>query len=455
MTVSEPSAAQADAASAHACALAALANAVEAVAEPFVHQGGRVVDASAQALAVRGLEAVAALGDVVRIGRGSGAGKAEVVALREAAALVKPYDDRVVARLGDRVWRDAALSLRPNAGWLGRAIDPFGRPVDGLGPLSCGDSDAPLFADPPPSLSRQRVGEPLRTGVRVIDIFTPLVRGQRIGLFAGSGVGKSTLLAMLTRAAAFDVAVVALVGERGREAREFLEDVLGDRRGRAIAIVATGDESAMMRRLAPFAAMAVAEFFRDQGAHVLLAVDSITRYAHAARDVALASGEPPVARGFPPSVFSTLPKLLERAGPGVEGRGAVTALFAVLVDGDDHNDPVADCARGSLDGHIVLDRAIADQGRYPAVNILASVSRLADLAWTPDERKAAQMLKAMAAQFEETRDMRMIAGHRAGADEALDKAVALTPRLYGALRQHPADPPSLDPFQETLRALQG
>ena len=225
-------------------------------------------------------------------------------------------------------------------------------------------------------MRRQRIRKPMKTGIRAIDLFTPLCAGQRIGIFAGSGVGKSTLLSMLARAAGFDTTVLALVGERGREVREFLEDALGRETERAVAVVATGDESPMMRRLAPKSAMCIAEYLRDRGENVLLIVDSVTRYAHAARDVALAAGEPPVARGYPPSVFSDLPKLLERAGPGEEGAGSITGVFAVLVDGDDHNDPVADSIRGTLDGHIVLDRAIAEQGRYPAVNVLTSVSRL-------------------------------------------------------------------------------
>ena len=221
----------------------------------------------------------------------------------------------------------------------------------------------------------------------------PICAGQRIGIFAGSGVGKSTLLGMMAGSKGFDSVVIALVGERGREVREFLDDSLGRNRKLAVTVVATGDESPMMRRLAPKTAMTIAEFFRDRGEKVLLIIDSVTRFAHAARDVALAAGEPAVARGYAPSVFSDLPKLLERAGPGAEGTGSITGIFSVLVDGDDHNDPVADNIRGTLDGHIVLDRAIADQGRFPAVNILTSISRLAQHVWTKEQHTLVMKLQ--------------------------------------------------------------
>jgi flagellum-specific ATP synthase len=302
-------------------------------------------------------------------------------------------------------------------------------------------------------MRRQRVATPIKTGVRVIDLFTPLCAGQRIGIFAGSGIGKSTLLAMLARSAGFDTAVIALVGERGREVREFIEDALTEGRSRAVAIVSTGDESPMMRRLAPRTATAIAEYFRDRGESVLLIVDSVTRFAHAAREVALAAGEPPVARGYTPSVFSDLPKLLERAGPGEEGAGSITGIFSVLVDGDDHNEPVADSIRGTLDGHIVLDRATADQGRYPAVNILTSVSRLANAIWSPEQRSLIMKLRAMIAQYEDTRDLRLMGGYHRGTDPDLDKAIELVPRILEAMKQNPAEPPSTDAFQELARAL--
>jgi len=222
---------------------------------------------------------------------------------------------------------------------------------------------------------------------------------------------------------------------------------------KSVTVVSTGDESPMMRRQAPKTAMAIAEYFRDSGESVLLIVDSVTRYAHAARDVALAAGEPAVARGYTPSVFSDLPKLLERAGPGREGQGAITGIFSVLIDGDDHNDPVADNIRGTLDGHIVLDRAIADQGRYPAINVLGSISRLADHVWRPDQKELVRRLRSMIARFEDTRDLRLMGGYQPGHDPDLDQAVVLVPRIYEALRQDPSTPASRDAFMDLAESL--
>ncbi len=304
-------------------------------------------------------------------------------------------------------------------------------------------------------MKRARVHKPLHTGVRVIDLFAPICAGQRVGIFAGSGVGKSTLLAMLARSQGFDTVVLALVGERGREVREFIEDVLGANRSRAITIVSTGDESPMMRRLAPKTAMAVAEYFRDRGESVLLVVDSITRFAHAAREVALAAGEPAVARGYAPTVFTDLPRLLERAGPGEEGSGTITGIFSVLVDGDDHNEPIADTIRSTLDGHIVLSGHIADQARYPAVDVLASVSRLAHNVWDPEERELVSKLRTMIAKYEDTRDLRLMGGYQSGRDSGLDQAVDMVPKIYSAMRQDASAAPSADPFRELRDMLKG
>jgi len=371
---------------------------------------GVVTEVSMSHYRVAGLSRFLRLGGCVSVDVDGRVQIGEVVKIDDASATLKPFDARCDAAIGARAYRTENLSLSPDQSWKGRVIDALGRPLDGAGELAYGDRPAPLDADPPPPLRRARVSTAIRTGVRVVDLFTPLCLGQRVGVFAGSGVGKSSLLAMLARAPQFDTVVIALVGERGREVREFLDDTLGEDRASAVAVVSTGDESLMMRRLAPKTAMAVAEHFRDQGESVLLIVDSVTRFAHAARDVALAAGEPAVARGYAPSVFSDLPRLLERAGPGEEGSGSITAVFSVLVDGDDHNDPVADAIRGALDGHIVLDRAIADEGRYPAVNILSSVSRLAHPVWTPEQRKLVANLRSLIARFEETRELRLMGG---------------------------------------------
>ncbi|MBU2327728.1 MAG: flagellum-specific ATP synthase FliI, partial [Alphaproteobacteria bacterium] len=275
----------------------------------------------------------------------------------------------------------------------------------------------------------------------------------RLGIFAGSGVGKSTLLSMLARADAFDKVVIALVGERGREVREFIEDTLGDNMAKSIAVVATSDESPMLRKMAPLTAITIAEHFRDKGQNVLFIVDSVTRFAHAIREVATAAGEPPIARGYPASVFTELPRLLERAGPGAEGAGTITAIISILVDGDNHNDPIADSTRGILDGHIVLDRALADEGRYPPINPLTSISRLARKAWTSEQEKLVSRLKALIHRFEETRDLRLIGGYRNGSDPDLDMAIKQVPVIYDILKQTPGEKPALDAYADLANAL--
>ncbi|WGD28580.1 flagellar protein export ATPase FliI [Ancylobacter sp. WKF20] len=422
---------------------------------PLVRASGTVREVAPTHFRVAGLSAHLRLGECVSVEAEGRRIIGEVVRLDGDGATVKPFDERVALGMGASAYKSGPLSFRPDPSWKGRVINALGQPLDGQGPLLVGDVAMPLDADPPEAMSRSRIDKPLHTGVRVIDLFTPLCEGQRIGIFAGSGVGKSTLLSMLARCQGFDTVVVALVGERGREVREFLEGPLAPNRHRAVVVVATSDESPMMRRLAPRAGFAVAEYFRDAGDSVLLIVDSVTRYAHAARDVALAAGEPAVARGYAPSVFSTLPRLLERAGPGREGTGSISAVFSVLVDGDDHNDPVADAIRGTLDGHIVLDRAIADQGRFPAVNVLRSVSRLADLVWSPEQRELVRRLKGLIARFEDTKDLRLMGGYTPGTDAELDQAVTVVPRIYDALRQYADSPPSGDPFAELAQAIRG
>ena len=419
-----------------------------------VRLGGRITEVTPSHYCVSGLSRYLKLGECVRFAVDGRDEIGEVVRLDATRAIVKPYEAKLDVGLGSLVYRLGRLSVAPHSSWKGRVIDALGRPIDGSGPLIRGERELASDAAPPTAMRRSRVKTPLRTGVRVVDFFTPLCAGQRVGIFAGSGVGKSTLLSMLAGSQGFDTVVVALVGERGREVREFLEEALSANRPRAVTVVSTGDESPMMRRLAPRTAMSIAEYFRDLGHSVLLILDSVTRYAHAARDAALAAGEPAVARGYAPSVFSDLPKLLERAGPGEEGKGAITGVFSVLVDGDDHNDPVADSIRGTLDGHIVLDRAIADQGRYPAVNVLSSVSRLAHHVWTPEQSALVTKLKAMIARFEETRDLRVMGGYQPGHDSELDQAVLLVPKIYKAMAQSPQSPRSADAFRELAELLQ-
>ena len=403
-------------------------------ARALVKIGGAVTEISSSSCRLSGLSHFVRLGECVEL---AGVGKTslcEVVRIDAHGVTVKPFDGTLDAGLGTMAWACGSVTLSPDRSWKGRTLNALGKPIDGLGPLRQGERAIPTDREPPAPMRRQRVRKPIKTGIRVVDLFTPLCAGQRIGIFAGSGVGKSTLLSMLARAAGFDTTVLALVGERGREVREFLEDALGREKARTIAVVATGDESPMMRRLAPKAAMCIAEHLRDHGENVLLIVDSVTR-------------------GYPPSVFSDLPRLLERAGAGEEGTGSITGVFAVLVDGDDHNDPVADSIRGTLDGHIVLDRAIAEQGRYPPVNVLSSVSRLTRAVLTAEQQKLMLKLREMIAQFEDTRDLRLMGGYHSGADPGLDKAIQFVPRIYETLRQAPEDPLSGDAFQDIARAL--
>jgi flagellum-specific ATP synthase len=403
---------------------------------------------------VAGLSQFVKLGDRVGFAAQDKTEIGEVVRIDSGGVTVKPFNGRIEAGLGMPAFLVGDIGLSPDHSWRGRVINALGEPLDGLGPLIPGATAVQNDAEPPSAMLRSRVKESLRTGVKAIDLFTPICKGQRIGIFAGSGVGKSTLLTMLAKCDGFDTIVVALVGERGREVREFLEGPIQANLHKSIMVVSTGDESPMMRRQAPRTAVALAEYFRDCGESVLLIVDSVTRYAHAARDVALAAGEPAVARGYTPSVFSDLPRLLERAGPGEEGRGgAITGIFSVLIDGDDHNDPVADNIRGTLDGHIVLDRAIADQGRYPAINVLGSISRLADHVWSPDQKELVRRLRGLIARFEDTRDLRLMGGYHPGNDQELDQAVVLVPKIYEALRQDPSMPASRDAFMDLAQIL--
>ncbi len=418
-----------------------------------VRISGEITETVAGHARVAGLSSWLTLGDTVHVGHATNNTLAEVIRLDAGGVTIKSYAQTLDVGLGAPVWRGGRLTLAPHADWVGRVIDALGKPIDDKGPLLQGPRRMDINAEAPPSTQRARINRPLQTGVRAIDLFTPICAGQRIGLFSGSGVGKSTLLGMMAKGGQFDIVVAALVGERGREVREFLEETVSGPNW--ITVVSTADESPMMRRLAPKTATCIAEYFRDQGLSVLLVVDSVTRFAHASREIALAGGEPAVARGFAPSVFADLPRLLERAGPGLDGSGTITAIFTVLVDGDDHNDPIADTIRGTLDGHIVLDRAIAGQGRYPAIDVLASLSRLAQLCWTEEQRVLIRRLRAMTARFEDTRDLRALGGYTPGQDGELDQAVHIVQRIYTVLGQTPSDPVSTDPFRELAEALRG
>jgi flagellum-specific ATP synthase len=421
-------------------------------AGPLVTVSGRVQELTTTHVRIAGLSKFAKLGDWISIDTDKGEETGETIRIDGEAIWVRTFDGKPRAAMGAAARIRQPLELWPDESWKGRVINALGQAVDGGPPLTKGPVEAPLDRDPPPAFYRERVNDPAFTGVRVIDIFTPLCAGQRIGIFAGSGVGKSTLLSMLAKGNKFDTAIFAAIGERGREVKEFVEDAIAGGLGKAIVIVSTSDESPMMRRLAAKTSMAVSEYFRDQGQRVLLIFDSITRYAQAIREIALAAGEPPVSRGFPPSVFTDLPKLLERAGCDAH-KGSITGVFSVLVEGDDHNDPVADTLRGILDGHVVLDRSIADQGRFPAVNILGSVSRLATRVWNPTQRATVRTIKSLVAKYEETRDIRLVGGYKPGNDLELDRAMALAPGLYQYLIQGPDDVKREETLDDMLRSI--
>lgn len=435
--------------------LSQLGGLVERYANPnhSVTHGGHVETIAAGHYTVSGLSRHVRLGEFVAHRSPSGIHLGEVIRVEPDAVYVCPIEPGEPIGIHDTIIRKGAFRIAPAESWCGRTINALGDPIDGHGPLTPGHIRRPISNTAPPSMTRKRVESGFKTGVRAIDIFSPLCYGQRLGIFAGSGVGKSTLLSMLARADAFDKVVIALVGERGREVREFIEDTLGEHMAKSIAVVATSDESPMLRKMAPLSAVTIAEHFRDAGDNVLLIVDSVTRFAHAIREVAVAAGEPPIARGYPASVFTELPRLLERAGPGAEGAGTITAIISILVDGDNHNDPIADSTRGILDGHIVLERSLAEEGRYPPVNPLSSISRLARKAWTPDQEKLVRRLKSLIHRFEETRDLRLIGGYRPGSDPDLDMAIKQVPIIYEVLKQSPGDKPTNDAFADLANGL--
>ena len=396
--------------------------------------------------------------DIAR--RGQAPLPAEVVGFRETRALLMPFGPvEGVAPGAEFTIMPEGATVRPTLGWLGRIVDAFGEPIDGKGPLPQGPAAYPLRAAPPSAHARARVGERLDLGVRSMNVFTTTCRGQRLGIFAGSGVGKSVLLSMLAREAACDAVVVGLIGERGREVREFIEETLGEEGlARAVVVVATSDEPALKRRQAAYLTMAVAEALRDQDQEVLCLMDSVTRFAMAQREIGLAAGEPPTTKGYTPTVFSELPKLLERAGPGPvrpDGTyaGPITGLFTVLVDGGDHDEPIADAVRGILDGHVVMERAIAERGRFPAINVLKSISRTMPGCQLPHERETVKGARQLLAAYANMEELIRIGAYRAGSDPVIDRAVALQPALEAFLGQDKDEATSLEASFDRLAAV--
>lgn len=418
-------------------------------AVPTVATRGRV--RSVVGLSLRAVLPGARVGDLVLVRRPGGPLPGEVVGFEGDEAVVMPLGELVGVGPDDEVEATGRrLSVRASDQMLGRVIDGLGRPLDG-GPELSG-AEVPVDRAPPPALSRRPVSRPLTTGVRVIDALLTLGEGQRVGLFAGSGVGKSTLLGAIARGTTADVVVVALVGERGREVGEFLENALGERgRAKSVVVVATSDAPALERLRAAQVATAVAEHFRDEGKSVLLLVDSVTRFARAQREVGLAAGEPPARRGYPPSVFATLPRLLERAGQGA--RGSITAIYTVLVEGGDMEEPIADEVRGVLDGHVVLDRAVAARGRYPAVDVTASLSRVMDQVVSREQREAARRVRALLGAFESKRDLIALGAYAKGSDPSVDRAIVKMPALEAFLGQHPEEASSFEEAAGKLLAL--
>jgi flagellum-specific ATP synthase len=394
------------------------------------HPVGRVAAVDSGVLHVAGLSDVARVGDQLAITRRDGTRiGGEVLRLGPAGIVMLPDAPVQGVALGDRVVLTPDAGICPHQGWMGRVIDPYGRPLDGR-PLVRGGATMPLRAAPPPPARRGALGARLNTGMAVFNTLLPLVEGQRIGLFAGSGVGKSNLLATLASNMEADVAVIALIGERGRELRDFVEQTLGaEGMARAVIVAATSDQSPLIRRRCAWAAMAVAEYFRDHGRRVLLLADSITRFAEAHREVAIAAGEDTSLRGFPASTVHTITALCERAGPGGPGQGAITAVFSVLVAGSDMEEPIADILRGVLDGHVVLDRRIAERGRFPAIDILKSVSRSLPMAASDDENALIAEARRLLGAYDRSEMMIRAGLYAAGSDPQLDQAIAVWPHL--------------------------
>lgn len=419
--------------------LAAMSDLVDTI-QPVTHYG-RVTAVLGLLVEVGGVERHLSVGGrcIIRT-RANRRVPCEVVGFRAGKALLMPLGPVEGIGLGCRAEVAAAEpAIFPASAWLGRVINALGEPIDGKGPLLPGRTAAPLRNKPPMAHTRSRVGGKVDLGVRTLNTFISCCRGQRMGIFAGSGVGKSVLMSMLAKYTEADINVIGLIGERGREVQEFIEDDLGpEGLARSVIVVATSDEPPLVRRQAAYTTLAVAEYFRDQGRHVLCMMDSLTRFAMAQREIGLSAGEPPTTKGYPPSTFGELPRLLERAGPGTD-EGTITALFTVLVEGDDHNEPIADAVRGIVDGHIVLERAIAERGRYPAINVLRSVSRTMPNCNTAEENALVARARSLLSTYEDMAEMIRLGAYRKGSDEKVDEAIDHAPALEAFLNQDKND----------------
>ncbi len=375
--------------------------------------------------------------------------RTQVIGFRDGRVLSMPLEETDGLQLGDRiVAKKEAARVAVGQGLLGRVLDGFGNPIDGKAPIVADDA-YDLFRSPPGPLEREPIKDRLITGIRAIDSLLTIGKGQRIGIFGGSGVGKSTLLGAMSRQNSADVSVIALVGERNREVRDFLEHELSaEGLKRSVVVVATSDRPAPLRIRAGFVALAVSEYFRDQGADVLLVMDSVTRLAMAQREIGLAAGEPPSQKGYTPSVFNLLPRVFERAGRF--RTGSITGFFTVLVEGDDFNEPICDASRGILDGHVILSRELGAAGHYPAIDVLGSVSRLASRVSTPEQKAAAQQLRLALADYQRSEDLINLGAYTAGTNPRLDAAIQLRPKLIDFLRQ---DSHEVSSFDQTLQKM--
>ncbi len=391
---------------------------------------GRVAAVSTASLEIAGLTHQARIGDQVAITmKSANPLGGEIVAISAQNARAMTYQPSDGAAVGNIVTLLGRAGVHPDESWVGRIVDAFGQSLDGR-PLTSGSASAALRRAPPPPATRKGLGGRLATGLSVFDTALPIARGQRIGVFAGSGIGKSMLLADLARGIEADVVVLALIGERGRELRDFVDNVLGETgMRRSVVVAATSDQAPLIKRRAAWMAMATAEVFRDQGKHVLLLIDSLTRFAEAHREIALTAGEAPSLRGFPPSTANLIAGLCERAGPGPYGKGDITGIFSVLVAGSDMDEPIADISRGVLDGHVVLDRGIAERGRFPAIDVRRSVSRSLPGIATPEENTQLSRLRRILTAYENAALMIQTGLYAPGSDPAIDEAIRLWPRL--------------------------
>jgi len=418
-----------------------LKNSIESIADTKLY--GSVSKIQGMLVEISGVEKDLSIGDRCKLTPNNGSPvMCEVIGFANEKALAMPFMslDRVGLGCKAEVLK-SQLTVCPDTSWLGRVINSFGEPLDGKGPLVSGNTPISLRSSPPPANNRKRLGPKLDLGVKTINSFLSTCQGQRMGIFAGSGVGKSVLMSMLARYTSADISVIGLIGERGREVKEFIEDDLGEEGlKRSVVVVSTSDESPLMRRQGAYMTMAVAEYFRDNGNQVLCMMDSVTRFAMAQREIGLSVGEPPTSKGYTPTTFSELAKLLERAGPGIEGNsGDITGYFSVLVEGDDHNEPISDAVRGIIDGHVVLSRGIANRGRYPAIDVLKSISRSMPRCLEPKQAQLVKRGREIMSIYEDMEELIRIGAYRKGSDAKVDEAIEIYPAIEAFLSQLPTE----------------